>query len=322
MAKEHGIKRGIKLPVSAPFHCSLMEPAAQRMEKALSETSPSAFTVPLYANVTAARVTDPAEEQRLLVEQVTGRVRWRESVLAMREDGVERFVELGGKVLGPMVGRIDKEAETVSLVTMDDLRTVREGERMMFSLEGKTALVTGASGGIGSAIAYALARQGARIALSGSNGDKLRAFREQLNADTGGDHVEITCNLSDTTQVEELIPATVDTLGSMNILVNNAGITRDNLAMRMKDEEWDDVIRVNLEASFRLMRASARPMMKAKGGRIISITSVVGHTGNPGQMNYVAAKAGLTGMSKSLAQELASRNITVNCVAPASSARR
>ncbi|MBX7527011.1 3-oxoacyl-[acyl-carrier-protein] reductase [Qipengyuania vesicularis] len=186
----------------------------------------------------------------------------------------------------------------------------------MFNLEGKTALVTGASGGIGSSIAYALARQGARIALSGSNGDKLRAFREQLNADTGGDHVEITCNLSDTTQVEELIPATVDTLGSMNILVNNAGITRDNLAMRMKDEEWDEVIRINLEASFRLMRASARPMMKARGGRIISITSVVGHTGNPGQMNYVAAKAGLTGMSKSLAQELASRNITVNCVAP------
>ena len=187
---------------------------------------------------------------------------------------------------------------------------------MMFSLEGKTALVTGASGGIGSSIAYALARQGARVALSGSNGDKLRAFREQLNADTGGDHVEITCNLSDTTQVEELIPATVDTLGKMDILVNNAGITRDNLTMRMKDEEWDEVIRINLEASFRLMRASARPMMKAKGGRIISITSVVGHTGNPGQMNYVAAKAGLTGMSKSLAQELASRNITVNCVAP------
>ena len=187
---------------------------------------------------------------------------------------------------------------------------------MMFSLEGKTALVTGASGGIGSAIAYALARQGARIALSGSNGDKLRVFREQLNNDTGGNHVEITCNLSDFTQVEELVPATLDTLGGMDILVNNAGITRDNLAMRMKDEDWDDVIRVNLEASFRLMRASARPMMKARGGRIISITSVVGHTGNPGQMNYVAAKAGLTGMTKSLAQELASRNITVNCVAP------
>ena len=113
-----------------------------------------------------------------------------------------------------------------------------------------------------------------------------------------------------------MIPATIETLGTMDILVNNAGITRDNLAMRMKDEEWDQVIRINLEASFRLMRAAARPMMKARGGRIVSITSVVGHTGNPGQMNYVAAKAGLTGMTKSLAQELASRNITVNCVAP------
>ena len=187
---------------------------------------------------------------------------------------------------------------------------------MMFSLEGKTALVTGASGGIGSAIAYALARQGARLALSGSNSDKLRAFREQLNQEVGGDHVEVTCDLSNPEQVEELVPATIDTLGGMDILVNNAGITRDNLAMRMKDEEWDQVIRVNLEASFRLMRAAARPMMKARGGRIVSITSVVGHTGNPGQMNYVAAKAGLTGMTKSLAQELASRNITVNCVAP------
>ncbi|MEP2235094.1 MAG: 3-oxoacyl-[acyl-carrier-protein] reductase [Alteripontixanthobacter sp.] len=186
----------------------------------------------------------------------------------------------------------------------------------MFDLKGMTALVTGASGGIGSSIAYALARQGARLALSGSNGDKLRMFREQLMDEVGGDHVEITCNLSDTTQVEELVPATIDTLGKMDILVNNAGITRDNLAMRMKDDEWDQVMKVNLEAAFRLMRASARPMMKARFGRMISITSVVGATGNPGQMNYAAAKAGLTGMTKSLAQELASRGITVNCVAP------
>ncbi|MAL00096.1 MAG: beta-ketoacyl-ACP reductase [Citromicrobium sp.] len=186
----------------------------------------------------------------------------------------------------------------------------------MFSLEGKTALVTGASGGIGSAIAKALAAQGARLALSGSNGDKLRAFREQLQDEVGGDHVEITCDLSNATSVEELVPATIDTLGKIDILVNNAGITRDNLAMRMKDDEWDQVIRINLEAAFRLMRAAARPMMKARHGRIVSITSVVGATGNPGQMNYTAAKAGLTGMSKSLAQELASRGITVNCVAP------
>ena len=186
----------------------------------------------------------------------------------------------------------------------------------MFSLEGMNALVTGASGGIGSAIAIALAKQGARVALSGSNGDKLRAFREQLINEVGGEHVEITCDLSNPEQIEELIPATVDTLGGIDILMNNAGITRDNLAMRMKDDEWDQVISVNLEAAFRLMRASARPMMKARFGRIINITSVVGATGNPGQMNYAAAKAGLTGMTKSFAQEVASRGITANCVAP------
>ena len=187
---------------------------------------------------------------------------------------------------------------------------------MMFSLEGMTALVTGASGGIGSAIAKSLAQQGARLALSGSNGQKLRVFREQLMDEVGGDHVEITCDLSNPESVEELVPATIDTLGKIDILVNNAGITRDNLAMRMKDEEWDQVMQVNLEAAFRLMRAAARPMMKAKFGRMISITSVVGSTGNPGQMNYAAAKAGIVGMSKSLGQELASRGITVNCVAP------
>ena len=189
----------------------------------------------------------------------------------------------------------------------------------MFSLNGMNALVTGASGGIGSAISRALAAQGARLAISGSNPSKLRAFRDELNDQfehDNGDHVEITCNLSDRKQVEELIPATVDTLGGIDILVNNAGITRDNLAMRMKDEEWDDVIRINLESTFRLMRASARPMMKGRFGRIISITSVVGATGNPGQMNYAAAKAGIVGMSKSLGQELASRGITVNCIAP------
>ena len=186
----------------------------------------------------------------------------------------------------------------------------------MFSLEGMNALVTGASGGIGSAIAIALAKQGARVALSGSNGDKLRAFREQLINEVGGEHVEITCDLSNPEQIEELIPATVDTLGGIDILINNAGITRDNLAMRMKDDEWDQVISVNLEAAFRLMRASARPMMKARFGRIINISSVVGATGNPGQMNYAAAKAGLTGMTKSFAQEVASRGITANCVAP------
>jgi 3-oxoacyl-[acyl-carrier protein] reductase len=194
-------------------------------------------------------------------------------------------------------------------------------DNRMFDLHGMTALVTGASGGIGSAIAKALAAQGARLAISGSNPGKLRAFRDELDAHSPQhlgdvDHVAITCDLSKAEEVEKLIPAAVDTLGKLDILVNNAGITRDNLAMRMKDEEWDAVIRVNLEAAFRLMRAACKPMMKARFGRIITITSVVGTTGNPGQANYAAAKGGLTAMSKSLGQELASRGITVNCVAP------
>jgi 3-oxoacyl-[acyl-carrier protein] reductase len=182
----------------------------------------------------------------------------------------------------------------------------------LFDLTGMTALVTGASGGIGSAIARALAGQGARLAVSGSNLDKLEQFRGSLD----GDHVALQCDLSDGAQVDALVPQAVAALGKLDILVNNAGVTRDNLAMRMKDEEWDTVIRVNLEAAFRLVRAAAKPMMKARFGRVVSITSVVGATGNPGQANYAASKAGLVGMSKALAQEMASRNITVNCVAP------
>jgi len=191
----------------------------------------------------------------------------------------------------------------------------------MFDLHGMTALVTGASGGIGSAIARGLAAQGARLAISGSNQAKLRAFRDELDEHRPQhlqevDHVAIACDLSNAEQVEKLVPAALESLGKIDILINNAGITRDNLAMRMKDEEWDSVIRVNLESAFRLMRAATKPMMKARFGRIITITSIVGTTGNPGQMNYCASKGGLTAMSKSLAQEIASRNVTVNCVAP------
>jgi 3-oxoacyl-[acyl-carrier protein] reductase len=183
----------------------------------------------------------------------------------------------------------------------------------MFDLTGMTALVTGASGGLGSPISKSLAAQGARLAVSGSNSEKLEAFRNEL----GGDHVAIPCNLSNGPAVDSLVPQAVDALGGkLDILVNNAGVTRDNLLMRMKDEEFLDVLQVNLEAAFRLMRAAAKPMMKARFGRIISITSVVGVTGNPGQANYVASKAGLIGLTKSVAQELASRGITVNAIAP------
>lgn len=183
----------------------------------------------------------------------------------------------------------------------------------MFELTSMTALVTGASGGLGTAIAKALAGQGARLAVSGSNIEKLERFREEL----GGNHVVIRCDLSDGAAVDALVPQAVESLGGrLDILVNNAGVTRDNLLMRMKDEEFEQVIRVNLEAAFRLMRAAAKPMMRARFGRIISISSVVGVTGNPGQANYVASKAALIGMTKAVAQELASRAITVNAIAP------
>ena len=182
----------------------------------------------------------------------------------------------------------------------------------MFDLTGMTALVTGASGGLGTAIAKGLAAQGARLAISGSNAEKLEAFRAEL----GGDHVALVCNLSDGAEVDGLVPRAVEALGKLDILVNNAGVTRDNLAMRMKDEEWDQVIRVNLEAAFRLMRAAAKPMMKARFGRMISITSVVGQTGNPGQANYAASKAGVLHMTRMMAKFLAKRHISVNAIAP------
>jgi 3-oxoacyl-[acyl-carrier protein] reductase len=183
----------------------------------------------------------------------------------------------------------------------------------MFDLSGKTALVTGASGGIGGAIASALHGQGARVVLSGTRMEALETLRGAL-----GDRAFIaTCNLADKASVDELVKkAEAAASAPLDILVNNAGITRDNLFMRMKDEEWDQVIQVNLSAAFRLSRSVLRGMMKKRWGRIISITSVVGVTGNPGQGNYAAAKAGLIGMTKALAAEVASRNITVNTVAP------
>ena len=182
----------------------------------------------------------------------------------------------------------------------------------MFNLSGKTALITGASGGIGAAIAKALHNAGATIAISGTRVAALEELKTQI-----GENVHVLpCNLSSATEVEKLIPAAEAAMGSLDILINNAGITRDGLAMRMKDEDWATVLDVNLTASFRLCRAAARPMMKKRWGRIVNITSIVGVTGNPGQANYVASKAGLIGLSKSLAQELATRNVTVNCVAP------
>jgi 3-oxoacyl-[acyl-carrier protein] reductase len=183
---------------------------------------------------------------------------------------------------------------------------------MMFDLTGKTALVTGASGGIGGAIATALHNAGATVGLSGTRVEPLEALAAQL-----GERVHVLpCNLSDAEAVTALPKQAVEAMGSLDILVNNAGITRDNLFMRMSDDEWSSVMDVNLTSSMRLCKGAIRGMIKARWGRIVNITSIVGATGNPGQANYAASKAGMVGMSKSIAYEVASRGITVNCVAP------
>ena len=182
----------------------------------------------------------------------------------------------------------------------------------MFDLSGKTALVTGASGSIGGGIARALHRQGATVGVSGTRREALDALATGLGSRV---HV-LPCDLSNSEEVEALVPAAEAAMERVDILVNNAGLNRDALFVRLKDEDWDKVLAVDLTAAFRLSRAAVYPMMRRRGGRIINITSVVGVTGNAGQANYTAAKAGLIGMSKSLAQEVASRNVTVNCVAP------
>ena len=182
----------------------------------------------------------------------------------------------------------------------------------MFDLSGKTALVTGASGGIGGAIARALHEQGAAVTLSGTRADAL----EQLKASLGERAHVVAAKMDDAADIDRLAREAEAAMGKIDILVNNAGITRDNLSVRMKDEDWEKVLQVNLTGTFRLTRAVTRGMMRRRHGRVVNFTSIVGVTGNPGQANYAAAKAGLIGMSKSLAQELASRAITVNCLAP------
>ena len=182
----------------------------------------------------------------------------------------------------------------------------------MFNLKDKTALVTGASGGIGASIALALYKQGAKVCITGTNLKKLN----QINQDSSMVFSQVVCDLSNREDLKKIIPSVEEKLGKIDILINNAGITRDQLMMRMQDDIWDEVIQTNLNSSFYLSKSVIKGMMKRKFGRIIQISSVVAFTGNPGQSNYVASKAALVGMTKSLALEVASRNITVNCIAP------
>ena len=272
--------------------------------------------VPVVANVLAQPISDPAEIVRALVAQVTGTVRWRELVAFMAGQGVTTFYEVGaGKVLSGLVKRIAEGASGVAIGTPDDVRRSRrrtglnarlperpspEARSVMFDLTGKTALVTGATGGIGGAIARAFHHQGATVAISGTRRELLDQLAGELKERV---HV-LPCNLADKDEVEALVPKAEEAMGQLDILVANAGITKDNLFVQLRDEDWDEVVAVNLTATFRLARAAVRGMMRRRFGRIIGITSVVGVTGNPGQSNYTATKAGMIGMIKSVAARI------------------
>ena len=279
IAKGKGARRAMMLAVSAPFHCALMEPAAEVMANALAGTKIHPPAVPLVANVLAGPLSDPTEIRQRLVEQVTGTVRWRESMIWLGANGVTRFVEIGaGKVLiGLARAHRAGRKGGFAVGTPDDVRalaaeTSRNREASLFSLAGKRALVTGASGGIGGAIASALHGQGATVTLSGTRRDALQELAGRF-----GERVHIAAaDLADATSVEALVPEAERLMGGLDILVNNAGLTRDGLAVRMKDEDWQLVLRVNLEAAFRLSRAALKGMMRQRFGRIVGITSVVG----------------------------------------------
>ena len=290
--RRRGAKRALLLPVSAPFHCALMQPAAEAMAAALAEVAIAAPAVPLVANVKAAAVSDPEEIRRLLVAQVTGRVRWRESVLWMAGAGRDRDRRgrrrQGAVRDGPPDRQGNRDEDRGHAGRGPGARRPAE-EGAMFDLTGKTALVTGASGGIGGAIARALhgaGRDGRR--------SRARAPRRSRRWPASSASARTCCPATSRTPaaVEALPKAAAEAMGAVDILVNNAGITRDQLFMRMSDADWDAVLAVNLTSVMRLSRGVLRGMMKARWGRIVNVSSIVGVTGNPGQANYAASKAG------------------------------
>ena len=268
-------------------------------------------------NVDVASVREPAQIKDALVRQACNPVRWVEVIKAMAGQGVTHVAECGpGKVLAGLTKRIDGITAGAGDRGRGIARAIAAGTAtggMM--LNGQVALVTGASRGIGRAIALELGKQGATVVGTATTDAGAAAITEYLAA-AGIKGAGFALNVNDAAQADAVVGAVQKQFGDITVLVNNAGITRDNLLMRMKDEEWDDILETNLKSVFRLSKLVLRAMMKARTGRIINITSVVGAMGNAGQTNYAAAKAGMIGFSKSLAREIGSRNITVNCVAP------
>ena len=247
--------------------------------------------------------------KNLLIKQIENRVRWRESVINMIENDVDHFIEIGpGKVLSGLVKRINRNVKIDTINSQSDI----EGLKNMTDLKGKNIIVTGASGGIGNSIIEKLNQSGANILASGTRIEKLEELKGKY-----GNIKTLKFDISQSDKIEEFVEnATKELGGSLDCIVNNAGITQDNLAIRMSLDEWKKVIDINLTSTFLMSKSAIKKMLKNKSGKIVNITSVVGHTGNLGQANYTASKAGIIAMSKSLAIEYAKKNININCISP------
>ena len=297
--KAAGAKRVAALNVSGPFHSSMLKGAGEKLAGPLSEADFKDSSIPYVANTTAQYVSDKNEIKQLLVRQVSSSVRWEQSVRLMLENGIDTFIEIGpGKTLAGFLKRIDRKAVCMNIGTVE------------------VALVTGASRGIGREIALTLAKNGAKVIVNYNGSEaSAKAVVAEIEA-FGGSAAAYQCNVADFEASKAMIDAIIKENKRLDILVNNAGITKDGLMMRMSEADFDDVININLKGSFNCIRHVSRQMLKQRGGRIINMSSFVGRSGNAGQLNYAASKAGVIGLTMSAARELASRGVTVNAVAP------
>ena len=300
--KEAGAKRTVMLNVSGPFHSTLLLPAAKELEMELDKTEFHELMIPYITNVTAEAVTDVRKSPGLLVTQLTSSVRWQQSMEKMIADGVDTFIEIGpGKTFAGFMKKIRNKAKMTGVIN---------------KMEKKVAVVTGASRGIGAAIARELAAAGMYVVINycGSE-EKAQELKTEIEQN-GGEASIYKCDVSDNVACKEFIGNVIAEYGHLDVLVNNAGITRDGLLMRMSEEDFDAVLDTNLKGAFHTIQAVSRQMLKQRSGRIVNISSVVGVSGNAGQANYAASKAGIIGLTKAVAKELGSRGITVNAVAP------
>ena len=305
---EAGAKRCVPLKVSGPFHSAMLKGAGEKLADALESVEIHDIKVPYITNVTADYVKSPADVKDYLTKQVSSSVRWQQTIERFIADGADEFVEIGpGRSLSGFMRKINRDVKVVNIDKLEDFESM---------LTGKNALVTGASRGIGRQIALTLAAAHAFVIVNyNGSKEKADAVVEEIKA-AGGDAVSYQCNVSDFDECQNMITALIKEYKHIDILVNNAGITRDGLIMKMSEADYDAVLDTNLKGAFNTIRHMSRYFLKQKSGRIINISSVSGILGNAGQANYSASKAGVIGLTKAVARELASRGITANAVAP------